>query len=1652
VANVPQWDSASPAAATVQGEVTLASLSFAQERIWFLEQLYPDSPTYNMPVALRFQTQLNRQALQGAFDEIIDRHEVLRTVFVAVDGVPQQMIFARQPISVGYTDLRKLPKVARHARLAHLASENTRLPFKLSQGPLLRASVVQTASHDCTLLICLHHLIADGWSIDLLIAEIWEGYWARMSGRRALLPNLAIQYADFAQWQRGLLQDPSWQEGLSFWIRALASLPPVLNLPTDRPRPTAQTLRGAVTAFCVEPESLERCKRFARETDTTLFMLLLAVFQVLLYRYSGQPEFAIGTPVANRTRKEVEHLIGLFINTIALPCRIEGNVSFLELLREVRKQFLEALAYQHVPFEKVVETLLPCRNLGATPIFQTLFVLQTTGKPGEKSVVEPDGATVDSPLGNGTAKYDLTLTVVEANRKLFCTLEYSTDLFDTATVGGMAQHYAKLLDSALAHPECPVEHMAMLSPEERQKIVHEWNSTESPLAEEVCLHRLIERQSATAPDRIAVRHDGASVTYRQLEENANRIAARLRRAAVQPGDRVALCMKRTPQLIAALWAILKCGAAYVPLDASYPLERNRFILSDSRSVVVATQPSLQALLPHDLPRIDCESYLPEAHPISAERTGDSEAYVIYTSGSTGVPKGVRISHASASSFAAWVRHAFSDRELEGVLASTSICFDLSVFEIFGTLCAGGTVVLVEDALNIESAGAPVMLINTVPSAMKELLQLNLVPATVLTVNLAGEPLPHSLAQAIYSQTSAERVLNLYGPTEDTTYSTMATITRECDQIVVGRPIANRRAYILDSAAQPVPTGVVGEIYLGGAGVALGYNDRPELNAEKFLADPFVPASRAFRTGDLGRFRSDGQIELLGRADGQIKLRGFRIEVDEIKSILNAQPGVADCVVRLWHDKLGPGLIAYVISKPNTEVDLPLLQAELGRRLPAFMVPAYWRILDRLPRTPNGKVDTRALPPPETATPTIQAVPSTDTEKAIADIWREVLGRAEVPLDESFFALGGHSLLVTQVAVRVQEKLGLALSLREYFENPTISSFSARAETLSRAQAAPPGRIPKTSRLQPLPLSFAQQRLWFFDQLAGGNALYTIPWSYSVSGPFDIHAFDRAVGTLVDRHETLRTRFISENGQPAQIIANQGVLDIDYYDLELATVAQRKAAITDLARENLAKPFQLDECPLLRVTVVRESAIRHVIFLAMHHIISDAWSMTILHRDISELYRAIASGRTPELPELRIQYADFAVWQKAAFEQGQMEGQLAYWRERLSGAPRVVTIPSDRPRPRYQTFNGTTERFTIDPPLQSKIDWLARDQSATPFVVTLTAFQILLGNYSGQADVVSGTLVSGRHFMDVHDLVGFFVNTLPIRTHLNPDDSFLSVLANVKAAVLEAFDHQDAPFERVVTELKPQRHLDYSPVFQVLFAFQDVLWPAVGGESAAGPNANSDLSDEAALVRVTTSKFDMSLGLSDGNGGLFGVVEYNTDLYEPATIQRFIADYVSILECMVDSPEQQLREFLSFPAVAEPAHLGDLQASASDTLIERAPPRDDVEKLLHETWKEVLHVEDVGIHENFFNIGGDSLLAIQVVVHLKSQGIEISLREIFEWPTISTLAELIGNRKIETPDPIPVQDGEKEFVPEFDELSDAEVDDLLRELLRKDVGV
>ncbi len=1504
-------------------------LSFAQERFWFLQYLEPDSVVYNEPDALALRGPVDRGALTRAVREIVRRHEVLRSTFPLVDATVQWVVHptAHEAVTVPVIDLSALPEAERAREVRQRIADETRRPFHLTTELPWRISLLHLAPTEQILLLTFHHIVHDGWSGSIFLQEMLSLYAAYVAERPSPLPELAIQYADYAAWQRQWLQSAAFERHLAYWKHQLAGAPPVLALPTDRPRPPIQSFRGERYAVALDAPLHAALQAFSQQGGGTLFMTLLAVFTTLLARYSGQEDVVVGSPIAGRTRPELEGLLGCFVNTLVLRTELRDQPPFATLAQRVRQVCLAAYEHQELPFEHLVEVLQHERDPSQTPLVQVMFQLQNVP---EVAAVVAEVEIAPLPIGNQTAKFDLSLRLHEGAAGLYGFIEYSTDLFDRATIARLWTHFLNLAAAAMADPTWRVSELPLLGDDERHQLLHAWNATEADYGFPPLVQHFFEQHAARTPAACAAcfaTDTGvlATLSYAALNARANQLAHCLQQLGVGPDTPVALLLPRSLDLVIALLAVLKAGGCYLPLDPDYPAERLQFMLADAAAPVIVTHAALPAApaihtarilyLDRDHDRLDQQpSTPPRCRALPANL-----AYIIYTSGSTGQPKGVAMPHRALSNLLHWQLRHTTIHEPVRTLQFAPISFDVSLQEIFTAWGSGGTLVLLPEALRRDTPALLHLLRDQQVArlflpfvALQQLaevaLTLDRLPSSLREVITAGEQLQTTPPVVAFFARLPQCILhNQYGPSE-THIVTEYTLDDSPDTWTalppIGRPIANTQMYLLDRHGQPVPLGVVGELYIGGANVARGYLHRPALTAERFVPDSFsaTPGARLYWTGDLARYLPDGALQFLGRRDQQLKLRGYRIELGEIESVLAQHPTV-QAVVVVPHSRMLPDgltrdtrLIAYVVLHPDQTESGDDILAFLQGKLPDYMLPRGCVLLEALPRTPSGKIDRRALPNPDDVlhAPTRYVAPRTPTEELIAGVWATVLGVARVGVHDNFFTLGGHSLLATQVVTRLRHLLAADVPLRLLFDAPTIAALAAQLAAPAPDAALPLRPAPRDGA--PLPLSFAQQRLWFLDQLQPGSAAYAFPFVVRLRGPLQGAALQQSLQALVARHEVLRTTFAFDPAvdppMPVQRIAPPAPVPLPLVALPPHADA---AAVQDALADEIARPFDLQQGPLLRATLFQPGDDTHILVLVLHHSIFDGWSIDLLLRELTTWYVGLVQHAPPSLPPLPIQYADYSVWQRQWLQGATLDAQLAYWTQQLAGLP-PLDLPTDSPRPARLSDQGRVHAFHLPATLSDALQRLSQQLGSTLFMTLLTAFHTLLARWSGQADFAIGTPIAGRVRPELEELIGFFVNTLVLRTDLRDQPPFAEAVARVRRTCLAAYSHQDVPFEVVVDAMQPERDPSRTPLFQVMFTLQN---------QRRAPITLPELVLEPVAVERRAAKFDLTLLLDETAEGLVGEVEYRSELFTAATIGRLVAQFTTLLAGIVADPHQRL---------------------------------------------------------------------------------------------------------------------------------------------------
>jgi len=1497
------------ARAAAEGGVRVLPLTEGQRQLWIESQMGEDANrAYIESSSIRLRGVLDVDALRAALQALVDRHDTLRATF-GIDG-DVQLVHPALKVEVPVMDLRGEPADGRAAAMEAWIRRTVRQPFDLVRGPLVRFALAALADDEHVLLFDSHHAVMDGWSFAVVWRELGVLYAAAREGRAAELPPLADHGGLVRAQLAAVREDPAAQ---AFWEAQFAGGVPVLELPTDRPRAAVRSYRGERVTRVMDGGLVNRLAEAGRGHGLTLFNTLLSAFYVWLGRLSGDDDVVVGTPSAGQAgRGAAAELVGYGINILPLRARLDPSAPFVEHARRVRRSLLGALEHQSFSFPRLVETLLRTRDTSRPPVFSALLSLDRV--PGDAALGDLR-ASFETEFGGG-AKVDITFDLAETDDELRLRCAYAADLFDRATIERWLDAFERLLEDVARDPETRIADLALIGPGERRLVVEEWNRTEHPYPH-VCIHQLFEEQVRRAPDAVAVVCGGDSLTYAELDARANRLAHHLRGRGVGVEDRVALCMERGPELLAAFFGVLKAGAAYVPLDPAHPAERLGYMLRDSGARLLLTQSWVEPRLPEARPAtlaLDALAGELAREPAERPRSGvrpENLAYVYYTSGSTGRPKGVAVHHYGPANYFAWARQAYGAAQGRGAPVFSSMAVDLTLSN-FVPLFAGERVELLPEGPGVEPLAEAIRrapgyaMIKITPTHLA-LLNQALSPAeaaastATLVVgadNLLAEP-------TLFWQRHAPgvRLLNEYGPTETVVGCSLYEIApgrHTQGRIPIGRPIQNLTHYVLDARMQPAPVGIPGELYIGGAGVARGYLGRPGLTAEKFVPDPFgAPGARLYRTGDRARWLAGGDLEFLGRIDFQVKIRGHRIEPGEVEGALAALPGVRHALAAAREDRPGDRrLVAYVVpADPSAPPAAAALRDALRTTLPEHMVPSAFVFLDALPVGSTGKVERAALPAPEPVEAgEAYRAPRTPVEEALAGIWAGVLGAARVGVRDDFFALGGHSLLATRVVSRVREAFGVELPLRDVFEAPTVGGLAERVEALRRAGVPRLAPVAPADRSRPLPLSFAQERLWFLDRMQPDSAFYNIPVPLRLQGPLDTAALERALDEVVRRHEALRTTLREVDGTPVQVIASAHAFTLPVEDLSGLEGAEREAEVRRREADEAARPFDLSEGPLFRAGLLRLAPDDHVLLLCVHHAVSDGWSMGVLFRELAALYGAYRDGGESPLPALPVQYADHAAWQREQLRGETLERHLSWWKERLAGAPALLELPTDHPRPAVQTYRGACEPVHLPAGLHERLAGVAREEGATLFMVLLGAFQVLLSKYAGTDDVVVGTTIAGRTRGEVEPLIGLFMNTLVLRTDVSGDPGFREVLRRVREVTLGAYEHQDLPFEKLVAELQPERTLSHSPLFQALFELQDTGAPAPELPGLRVRDVEG---------QVEATKFDLALGLSATALGLVGALTYSADLFEPATARRMVRHLERVLEQVAGDPDTRI---------------------------------------------------------------------------------------------------------------------------------------------------
>lgn len=1412
-----------------------------------------------MPLILKLQGDIDDTILGAVLKEIISRHEILRTTIYAEDGIGYQSIKAVDQWQLGSKTCTT------QLEIEEAIVDFVQKPFDLSQDYTVRACLYRLNPKESFLTLVFHHIAADGQSHSIIVNEFTELYSALRENRTPKLEKLPIQYADYGIWQKEYFDEVELENQLAYWKTQLDGVP-VLRLPLDFKRPSVRSTQGANYSFKLDEELYQHLVRLSDQEGVTLFMLLISAFQVMLHRYSGQDDICVGTPMANRNLTELESLIGFFANTLAIRNNFSNDPTFIDIVNNIKQTTLNAYQYQAVPFEKVVDAVVDARDMSISPLFQVMFALQDI----------PDNIALEGvdvsihEYKNTTSKFDFTVVVMNNQSDLSLEVEYCTDLFKESTIQQMMTHYQQILRSIIKNPNERIALLPMLTIVEEEQLLSAFNATQVSYPKDKTIVDLFMDQVHKNPENIAVIYESKYLTYKELDEESSCFANfLLSNHEIAIEDLIGVKLERSEWLIIAFLAVLKTGAAYVPIDPNYPKERIAYIEKDSNCNIIIDDNLLQEFIQSE------ESYNIELPQINIEI--NNLAYVIYTSGSTGKPKGVLIEHKGIINTVLSQIHDFLIKRTDHCLQFSNQSFDASIWEILISLLGGAKLFIIDEEVKSDTTQFVKYIQDnkitfaTLPPAFLKLVDCEQIQC-IDTLITAGEEAPLEQAKAF---SKFGTYINAYGPTETSICAT--TYNGDIvNPVPIGKPISNTEVYVLDTNQQLLPIGCVGELCVSGNGLARGYLNQEALTNDKFIPNPFFARDRIYRTGDLARWLPDGNIEFVGRIDNQVKIRGYRIELGEVEAVLQEIQGVKQSVVLAKEDTKGnKSLVGYVVS--NQTFDKESIQEHLLSKLPDYMIPKLWVSLDAIPITSNGKVDKKNLPDPDTSYSSVATyvAPRNKTEEQLVSIWKSLLNVDTIGVYDDFFKLGGHSLLATQVAAKVRTEMRKELSIKNVFNYSTISSLAMFLAKQGKGASLP--QITKQDKEPTIPLSFSQERLWFLDQLQG-SAEYHIPVISNLEGDLQISLLEASLKEIVIRHEVLRTVIGSKDGIPYQVV-------IPSEDWQLSLVETTTSHLENQLEEFIKEPFDLATDYMLRAQLYRLEGEKYTLALILHHIASDGWSDGILVSELTSLYTSKTQNQDKLLNEITLQYSDYAIWQRKYLKGTFLESQLKYWKEKLSGVT-PLGLPLDFPRPSIQSTSGADLQFKLERKLRAPLMAICKEKEVTPFMFLLTVFKILMHRYSGQKDFAIGTSVANRTHTELENLIGFFVNTLTIRSNLDNDPTFDELLKQVKHTTIEAFDHQSVPFERIVEQVLSTRDMSMNPLFQVMFEFQEIP------ESYDMELEGLHLSPYP--YKNTTAKFDLIMTAIDTGTELVLNMEYCTDLFTEETIQRMAGHYQELL--------------------------------------------------------------------------------------------------------------------------------------------------------------
>ncbi|MDO3676197.1 non-ribosomal peptide synthetase [Paenibacillus ehimensis] len=1580
-------------------------LSFQQERVLYLSELLPDSAVWNLISCKRLTGPVDADALLWAAGDLAERHPALRTKVSYVNGAPVQSFDETIDRIYRCVDLSAEPEEEREAKALRLLSEASLKPIDLRRGPLFQIIWIRMGEAESMLILRLHHIISDATTFQ----RIWHDFKWFYNAHAGVpngeeLPSPGIRYADYVLWQRETFDEAHTREQEQYWLEQFQGELPALELPTDFPVRPGLSFAGALEIQPIPREVVQGLRTLCMQKRVIPFSALLCAYYVLLHKCSRQRDVVVGTVFAGRHYSpELQQAVGFFVNTVAIRMEVNGEDAFDELLSRVHNQVDEAYDMQDYPFERLIHKLNPDRSSSRNPLFRAMFNMVVAGKE-EAAFAGAKEAWIEPAMD--ATQVDLLFDIHQEDNEMEIRVEYNPDLFRRETVRRLIGCYVNLLRSAIEQPEARVKELRMLDPTERNRLLADWNRTEAEYPRKACIHELFEAQAWKTPERVALWHEGMELTYRELNERANKLAAMIRlRKGSGTEHIIGIAAERSIEMVVGMLAVLKAGGAYMPIDPGYPEDRIKYMLHDSGAKILLVQ---QGKLNTDKLEAEIiafeigeeEQSLHSPDNLKSDTHARSLAYVMYTSGSTGRPKGVMVEHRNVVRLVQntdYVRFEAND----AILQTGAPAFDATTFEIWGALLNGIKLYMTSDnvLLNADNLGRFIQehgishlwltapLFNQLTDMKPELF------APLKALLIGGDALSVRHVNKVLAAVPGLRIQNMYGPTENTTFSTYFPITGPQEtNVPIGRPIRNSKAYIVDAYGELLPVGVPGELCVGGDGVARGYLNQPELTAQRFVDNPFEPGTKMYRTGDLARWLPDGNIEFMGRMDNQIKLRGFRIELGEIEAKLAEHPQAKEVVVTVREDRPGnKALCAYFVA--DRDIPASEWRACLAKTLPEYMIPAAFVRIDRMPLKETGKIDKKALPEPNGAADAARArrPPETELERELAALWMQTLGLTEVGIDDPFFELGGHSLKATMIVSQLNKQFHTDLSLTEFFGGPTIRELALR---LSATAGGLYSSIAPAGKRESYPVSTAQKRMYIVSMLTPGGTGYNVPLVLSLEGRLDRERLGYVFRELIRRHDSFRTSFHIVNRELVQRIDEEARFDLECLSVETEEEADRII-------RNFIRPFDLSRAPLIRGLLLKQREDRHLLVLDMHHIISDGVSLDILFREIIALYQG------EFLSPLRVQYKDYAVWQNDFLTSERVRKQGDYWADVLAGELPVLQLATDYPRPATQTFAGSHVFCQVSPEVLAGLKRIEAESGATLYMILLAAYNVLMFRRTGQEDLVVGTPIAGRNHADTRNVIGMFVNTLAMRNRPSGDMTFREFAEQVKIHALEAYENQDYPFEDLPERIGYVRDAGRNPIFDTMFVLQhfDPLEAEL-----------KQLKVREYPIDYPVAKFDLTLFAVKRDGGLRLELEYNTDLYRKATAERLVQDYLAILrQLTAEGTDKKLADFVlgSEPETAsrrgEPCDRKTSLQPARDCYPAVPASATRIEEQLIGIVESLLQTEGIGPDDNFFLCGGNSLALIRLVAEVEAAfGVVPSVMEIREAPVISAWA-----RKVES---------------------------------------